>query len=283
MAMANLSQKRKIRKAKFSNRNGFTMVELIVVIVIILVLAAILVPSLLKYIGKSQEAVCKQNRASLYTEICAAYAIGDYDSLEDAFDDIYSEDNDDYCPKGGYYIFEPNVDEYGDEFSGEILCSEHDGKNGTDKFIGHDAASHLKLSHRLGIDTNVDNKGKADKDLNAAFEAKYNGKYPSLTEKEKALFDNVSDNIKNPLSETLRNSLTWEPRVASNGDILMVARVRDSGWGTYMVYYNGNYYYHTNGFYNQDSSSITDGGIFDVKDLTNESEGQKGVWVKANK
>lgn len=273
-------------KQKYSQifkQKGFTMVELIVVIVIILVLAAVLVPSLLKYIGKSQEAVCKQNRASLYTEICSAYAVGDYDSLEDAFDDIYSEDSGDFCTTGGYYIFEPNVDEYGDVFSGEILCSEHDGENGTDKFIGRDAASHLKLSNRLGIDTKGDNKGAADKQLNAAFKEKYKGTNPSLTDKEKALFDNVSGNIKNKLSEDVRNSLTWEPRVASNGDVLMVARSKNGGWGTYMVYYNGNYYYHTNGYYNQDSASITDGGVFDINELTKEPEEKKGRWEKANK
>lgn len=280
VAMFSLNPKCKSKEREYNK--GFTMVELIVVIVIILVLAAVLVPSLLRYIGKSQEAVCRQNRASLYTEISSAFAIGDYDSLEDAFDGLYSEDRKDFCPTGGYYVFDPNIDEFGDIFSGEILCSEHDGKNGTDKFIGRDAASHLKLSKRLGIDTNVDDKRKADKDLNAAFETKYKGTYPSLTTKEKALFDNVSDNIKNTLSESERNSLTWEPRVASNGDVLMIARNRNKGWQTYMVYYNGNYYYHTNGYFNQDSASITDNGTFDVNELTKESEPQKGTWVQVD-
>ena len=47
------------------NKQGFTMVELIVVIVIILVLAAVLVPSLLKYIDKANQAKCRSEAATL--------------------------------------------------------------------------------------------------------------------------------------------------------------------------------------------------------------------------
>lgn len=62
-----------IRK-RIKDRDGFTMVELIVVIVIILVLAAVLVPSLLKYIDKAQQAKCKADAATLLTQIQADYA-----------------------------------------------------------------------------------------------------------------------------------------------------------------------------------------------------------------
>lgn len=48
-----------MKKAKANN--GFTMVELIVIIVIILVLSAVLVPSLLKYIDKAQRAKAKDD------------------------------------------------------------------------------------------------------------------------------------------------------------------------------------------------------------------------------
>lgn len=50
---------------KSNRKNGFTMVELIVVIVIILVLAAVLVPSLLKYIRKAQEAAAIEECAGV--------------------------------------------------------------------------------------------------------------------------------------------------------------------------------------------------------------------------
>lgn len=56
------------------NKQGFTMVELIVVIVIILVLAAVLVPSLLKYIDKANQAKCRSEAATLLTQIQADFA-----------------------------------------------------------------------------------------------------------------------------------------------------------------------------------------------------------------
>ena len=262
-------------RKKISNHKGFTMVELIVVIVIILVLAAVLVPSLLKYIGKSQEAVCKQNRASLYTEICSAFAFGDYDSLKDAFDGIYSKERDDFCPQNGDYTFETNIDESGDVFSGVIICSVHDGDGGSDKYKGRNAAEHLEISNSIGYDASK-GKAPADKALNAAFLEKYGGENPSLSDYEKQLFDYIGDiSVKNPLPQDKRDSLIWKPRITSEGKIMMVAcpKASSNQWETYMIYYNDHYYYHLNSnnssYNSQHPASITDGWIFDVTDLDN--------------
>lgn len=70
-----------IKRARFNSKknikqSGFTLVELIVVIVIILVLAAVLVPSVLRYVAKSQEAKCKSGRSTLATEYALAVADG---------------------------------------------------------------------------------------------------------------------------------------------------------------------------------------------------------------
>lgn len=43
-------------KRKLHNTNGFSLVELIVVIVIVLILSATVVPAVSKYIGKAKEA-----------------------------------------------------------------------------------------------------------------------------------------------------------------------------------------------------------------------------------
>lgn len=51
------------------NKKGFTLVELIVVIVIILVLAAVMVPSVTKYVAKSNQANCKADAASILTQL----------------------------------------------------------------------------------------------------------------------------------------------------------------------------------------------------------------------
>ena len=56
------------------NKKGFTMVELIVVIVIILVLAAVLVPNVMKYIDKAAQASCKNDAASMLTQVQADVA-----------------------------------------------------------------------------------------------------------------------------------------------------------------------------------------------------------------
>ena len=50
------------------------MVELIVVIVIILVLAAVLVPSLLRYIDKANQANCKADGATIMSQVQADVA-----------------------------------------------------------------------------------------------------------------------------------------------------------------------------------------------------------------
>ena len=62
------------------NKKGFTLVELIVVIVIILVLAAVMVPSVTKYIAKANQANCKSDAASLLVQLQADVA------------DFYSDD-----------------------------------------------------------------------------------------------------------------------------------------------------------------------------------------------
>jgi prepilin-type N-terminal cleavage/methylation domain-containing protein len=58
---------------KMRNRKGFTLIELIVVIAILGILAAILVPSMMTFIGDSREAALKANCRTLVTG-AAAYA-----------------------------------------------------------------------------------------------------------------------------------------------------------------------------------------------------------------
>lgn len=61
-------------KERCKNKKGFTMVELIIVIVIIVVLAAVLVPNLLKYVDKANQATCKNNAATILTQVQAETA-----------------------------------------------------------------------------------------------------------------------------------------------------------------------------------------------------------------
>lgn len=65
-----------MKKAKevLNNKGGFSLVELIVVIVIMLVLAAVMVPNVMKYIGMAGEASTKNDAASMLTQVQAEVA-----------------------------------------------------------------------------------------------------------------------------------------------------------------------------------------------------------------
>lgn len=61
-------------KKRMKNKKGFTLVELIVVIVIILVLSAVMVPSVLRYIEKANQANCKADAATILVQLQADVA-----------------------------------------------------------------------------------------------------------------------------------------------------------------------------------------------------------------
>lgn len=111
-------------KRKSNRRQGFTLVELIVVIVIILVLSAVLVPQVLRYIARAQKAVCAENKHVVYLHSTTSYTDGTYGSLEEAFNALYDSEKES-CPSGGTYTIEMADDGY----SGKIICSVHDADN----------------------------------------------------------------------------------------------------------------------------------------------------------
>src|SRR5690554_7182338 len=56
-------------KKLLRNKKGFTLIELIVVILILAVLAAILVPSIINYVGRAEDSRDQANARQLYSEI----------------------------------------------------------------------------------------------------------------------------------------------------------------------------------------------------------------------
>ena len=52
---------------KKSNKKGYTLTELIVVIVIIGILAAVLIPSITGYVGKAKDSACEQEATAYVT------------------------------------------------------------------------------------------------------------------------------------------------------------------------------------------------------------------------
>ncbi len=56
-------------KKLLRNKKGFTLIELIVVILILAVLAAILVPSILNYVGQARDSRDQANARQLYSQV----------------------------------------------------------------------------------------------------------------------------------------------------------------------------------------------------------------------
>lgn len=66
-------------KKLLRNKKGFTLIELIVVILILAVLAAILVPSIMNYVGKARDSRDQANARTLWSEISIKEASEDLD------------------------------------------------------------------------------------------------------------------------------------------------------------------------------------------------------------
>ncbi len=107
-------------------KRGFTLVELIVVIAIIAILAAVLIPTIIKYVSRANETACAANRATLQEQY-QIYSIQHSDcTLQDFLDgnclSLPAGLEKAKCPSGGTYSAEGS----------KIVCSVHDGTGGDD-------------------------------------------------------------------------------------------------------------------------------------------------------
>lgn len=102
---------------------GFTLVELIVVIAILGVVAVVLVPQYIHYVDKAKEDLCETNRGEIMRQMSLAVAVGEYDSMDDAFEGLCTEggllysDIQKCCPSGGEITW--------DKTEQTLVCSIH--------------------------------------------------------------------------------------------------------------------------------------------------------------
>ena len=115
--------------------DGFTLMEMLIVVAIIIILLAIGIPAVNSSLEKSKLAACRSNRRSLLSVAYSDYLVESYDSPEEAFDDIYNdEDEKKYvCPNGGTFTWVDDSDG-----KSHLSCSYHDGRGGGDTPGGGD-------------------------------------------------------------------------------------------------------------------------------------------------
>ncbi|OPL07328.1 MAG: hypothetical protein AVO33_05995 [delta proteobacterium ML8_F1] len=101
--------------------NGFTLIELIIVIVVLGIFAAIAVPRMTGFINMAHESVCAANRETverMYSAFLVENSIEHTDSL---FNQFLADNFDEVCPTGGVISYE----------DGKVKCRVHeDGSEG---------------------------------------------------------------------------------------------------------------------------------------------------------
>lgn len=110
-----------------SNKKGFTLTEMVVVLVILAILAAFTIPTMLGYISSSQEKLCNVTRMDM-VRLYKTSLIGKETSVSKAGFEAFAKENWgslSQCPSGGVYTFSASLGEDG-QIDAEILCSVHE-------------------------------------------------------------------------------------------------------------------------------------------------------------
>lgn len=245
-----------MKRRLWKDKDGFTLVELIVVLVILGILIALLVPSLTGYIDKARKkaklAECRQVVVAAQTQLSEIYGAAEGADVTTMGTMINKENVIDAILK---------LSEAPGKISGNILINDkaavtylvYEAKDGTQVIYekGHDPEYRVdedgeKYSedapgYRKWIDSLTDGSYDNTKDLQKLFKDQYGG----LPEVNWDTVD-IPEKFKNGVS----TQYYWKPIVTKDNKVLLVADSKGSSQSNAMasiIYCDGKYYYNTNG------------------------------------
>lgn len=258
---------------KRKNTKGFTLVELIVVLVILAILIALLVPALTGYIDKANQKAamteCRQVVVAAQTTASELYGKDEFSfaKMNELTDDILTLA----------------------ETDGTIIDWDFSDPSTVDMLL-YTTRKNVIVLYENKIYTIIDTetymgsaKGltylakKIDKtkDMNTTNTLKYpsqvlqdymkqenGGKLPGLNSHEKAIYSKLG------INEDV-DKIVWKPIYTADNKIFLVAdskKAAETGAAQgQMIYYDGNYYVHNNGYGKYDHAYITDqGAVIDL-------------------
>jgi len=276
-----------------NNSNGFTLIELIIVLVILAILAAFTIPAMLGFVGNSKEKLCEsarsdclryyQTQATEKLPITREEAIPILaKAIQNSYGDATIENNvaKGVCPAGGEY----NLAECRFEFENgyyrlkEVPCSVHHDKNSSRPNLDKTKSLADKLLEALGL------KPSEQEKFISEFYKENNNALLSVDEIDlKAIFgeDWQEKLYKNP------SELYWRPltvEVGGKPTYINFANDKNDGtkgnWAAYIVEVNGVYYRSTQKSWNGQAATTSVAGPSGGTRFNHEDELNKWLLEK---